>query len=134
MRLMLIDDDPASHLFHQIMIERAGIPSDQVVVCYSADEAIAHLQQILSMDLHAQWPQVIILDLNMPQKSGWDFIETYRELAPGIKQSDIYIVSNSESPQDKAKAQEIPEVKEMRLKFLDVTFFEELQRSVSPVD
>jgi CheY-like chemotaxis protein len=48
---------------------------------------------------------IILLDLNMPIMSGWEFLERFEELDEIIKkQVKIYILSSSVDPRDKERA------------------------------
>lgn len=55
---------------------------------------------------------ILLLDINMPQMTGWDFLEKYDELDTKIKdQITIYILSSSVDSRDKNKAAENKYVK-----------------------
>lgn len=48
---------------------------------------------------------ILLLDINMPTMTGWDFLEKYEELDQRVKdQISIYILSSSVDPRDKEKA------------------------------
>ena len=46
-------------------------------------------------------PELLFLDLNMPQISGWQFLEKLQVLYPKlVKPIDVYIISSSIDPRD----------------------------------
>ena len=52
-------------------------------------------------------PDLVLLDLNTPFLSGWEFLELYNELKGSLpKQISIYLVSSSVDPNDQAMARE----------------------------
>lgn len=59
-------------------------------------------------------PDILLLDLNMPIISGWDFIETFARLKPKLpKNITIYLVSSSIWEEDFKRAQSNELVKEL---------------------
>ena len=121
----MIDDDPASHLYHQIMLEEAGVDADalRVDTSYTVDQALEQLNDHIKA---GTYPQLILLDLNMPAKSGWVFLEEFRKLSFPQQPPKIIIVTNSENPAEIRRAKEYPEVIDFRMKFLTADFFKEL--------
>lgn len=56
-------------------------------------------------------PDVILLDIYMPELDGWGFLEEYGKIKQNLtKKIDIYIISSSAHPRDMTKAQDFPEV------------------------
>ncbi len=52
-----------------------------------------------------QLPDIILLDINMPQMDGWAFLDAYDKLKPELsKDIRIYMVSSSSSKEDINKA------------------------------
>ena len=121
-RILMLDDDYASHMYHKIMIEEAGYSNEEVETfeCHSVDPAIAYLNESLHM---AQSPQLILLDLNMPKKSGWDFLEAFRRIEFSYFVPRIIIVTNSENPTEIRRSQSYPEVIDYQTKYLSAEYF-----------
>ena len=57
------------------------------------------------------FPDIILLDINMPIMDGWEFMEELQVLKPSInKQIIVYIVSSSIAVEDKNKAKSYPDI------------------------
>lgn len=132
-KLMMVDDDIAAHTFHKMMMDEAGwLNKDiEVVECYSADEALDILDNCIHEKISP--PQVILLDLNMPSKTGWDFLDAFSDIAFEDTPPVVYIITNSEDPRDKQRAYSMSSVRAMKLKFLREDFFKELLNGQLPV-
>jgi DNA-binding response OmpR family regulator len=70
-KLLVIDDDPALCQLLKMTFKRAGVTS--VVVAYDGEEGLALL--------HAEKPDLVILDIQMPNMTGWETCRQIRELS-----------------------------------------------------
>jgi len=59
---MLLDDDYATNVYHEIIIKDEKIVED-LVICTSVDEAIDKLSKMSTT------PELIFLDMNLPVKN-----------------------------------------------------------------
>lgn len=119
--IMMIDDDESAHFYHKLMLEETEIPDVQVVAFTSSVKALKHLRQCLQTG--ELLPNVLLVDINMPELNGWEFIEALQPLKSNWK-PEIYVVSHSESPRDKQKAAKINVP--IKQKFLTSTFFQNI--------
>jgi CheY-like chemotaxis protein len=109
--IMLIDDDRATNYFHEYVIRQLKC-ADHVTEKLYASEALNYLQD----DKHI-WPELILLDINMPRMNGWEFLDAYRKLEKDQKEKTIIVMlTTSENPDDKAKAHTIKEINEFVIK------------------
>lgn len=118
-----MDDDPAAHTYHKIMMTRAGIDEQAIVECYSADECIVHVSNAQG-DSNVQ--DIIIADLSMPLKNGWALLEELKLHISKQYTPEVYLVTNSMDPNDKNKSESYPFVKGFKTKFLNSEFFSDL--------
>ena len=123
---MMIDDDPASHIYHKIMISDAGAEKIEVMEYMEVEAALNDLKASLNTGNLDNWPDVILVDINMPVIDGWGFIAELKKMNLQDRLPKVYMVSNSESPRDSEKAASCDLVIELKAKFLDKAFFESL--------
>jgi CheY-like chemotaxis protein len=109
-RLLIIDDDPTHNFLMEIAISR--IKKEIPVKSFTEPETgLEFIQNQYPGKDHSK--TVLLLDLNMPGMSGWEFLNRFGEFPDKIKsQFDIYIVSSSIDPRDKDRAGANPMVKE----------------------
>lgn len=123
-RIMLIDDDSAAHIYHGVMIDNAGLDKSNISEFSSVKEAIESLEENKANP--EILPEYIIVDLNMPVHNGWDFIDQFSQIAFSKDPPKIYIVTNSENPQDIKRAESLEQVSGIKTKFLTEEFFRAL--------
>lgn len=108
--IMLIDDDNLQNLINQKIISRLECARKTQVFQY-ADEALAYFEKHIQ-NPEAQ-PELIMLDINMPQKNGWEFLQDFRQIARDLaKPPIIFMLTSSLHPDDLAKAKSFQEIKE----------------------
>jgi CheY-like chemotaxis protein len=62
-------------------------------------------------DLDVVLPELILLDINMPQMDGWQFLESLIELRPNFEnETIIYVVTSSIAHCDREKANSFDEI------------------------
>jgi len=119
--VMLIDDDMINNIANERLLKKTGI--DIAVTSFlSGEEAIDYL---LGND--PLKPDVILLDVNMPMMSGWEFLEKFEPF--GIK-SHVIMLTSSVDPKDERKAAVHPLVRSFNIKPLDVHYMKNLLRDV----
>jgi CheY-like chemotaxis protein len=115
MRTVLVDDDYISVFLTEKLLKREGFAEDMCSF-QSPEKALAHVQQAIPNEP----PDLILLDLNMPVLSGWDFLEALKPYESQLTgRCFIYILTSSLAPSDTAKAREFPLVVSLIHKPLD---------------
>ncbi|MEW5675727.1 response regulator [Flavobacterium enshiense] len=104
--ICIIDDDPIYQLVTQKLIDKSGLFSDTFSF-RSGEDAIHHLTKTDS------FPDVILLDIEMPQMDAWDFLNemTFQFESQSTQIKSIYIVSSSIATEDKLRAEKYDFVK-----------------------
>lgn len=105
---IIIDDDPTNNLVCENIIIGSRL-TDNVKSFTNVSEALNYLKALQNKE---ELPDIIFLDINLPQMSGWDFLEEYKALiAKNIKKPDLFILTSSIIKKDIVKAKSEQEVK-----------------------
>ena len=101
-KVFFVDDDKLFVYLTRKTIEATNF-GGQIKEFGDGEEAIDYLKQIA--DDTELLPDIILVDLNMPIMDGWEFLEEYMLIKPGMKKNaTIYLVSSSISPHDIERA------------------------------
>lgn len=98
--IALIDDDPISTFVTEKLISKNVTEPCQFYKYQNAKDALKEIYNIK--------PNYLFLDLNMPDMSGWDFLDM---LDTSRNDSEIYILSSSVDERDIHKAKKYDFVK-----------------------
>jgi two-component system, NarL family, nitrate/nitrite response regulator NarL len=94
-KAVLIDDSEIDLFIQKRFLEVYNF-SDELVMYNSASEALKSLKTATIA------PDVIFLDLNMPDADGFTFLKNFKSLPPAItKKSKIVVLTSSESNIDR---------------------------------
>jgi CheY-like chemotaxis protein len=70
-------------------------------------------EAIIYFEATSDLPDILLLDIEMPEMDGWEFLDEFCKLEKRInKESTVYIASSSIAIEDKLKAKEYKCVKE----------------------
>ena len=106
--ILLVDDDLPTNFIHERLIS-IGKVANEVTAAYNVQDAIKLLDSIQ--------PDLILLDINMPELSGWDFLDLYK-MKNHIdgNSARIFMVTTSIDPKDKERAASYKEITEFMSK------------------
>jgi CheY-like chemotaxis protein len=91
--IVLIDDDPISTFVTEKLISRNVKEPVQFFKYQSAKAAL--------LEIYSIRPNYLFLDLNMPEMTGWDFLDSFNSEQ---NEAQIYILSSSVDERDISKA------------------------------
>lgn len=99
-RYLLIDDDDIIQFIHSKVVKRLD-PEADVKTAFSVDQGIKVLQEMAP----GPWPDFIFVDISMPVKSGFNFIEELEALHPHTyanvnAHTRVFILTSSVNPHD----------------------------------
>jgi CheY-like chemotaxis protein len=98
--ICIIDDEEINQFILTTIIK--NLNSEIKILSFNNGEvALNSLTQLY--DSKEDMPDIILLDINMPVMSGWQFMDEFVKLQIG-KKTAIYIVTSSSSLDDKKKA------------------------------
>lgn len=99
--ILLVDDDDIFIFLTRKMLQLTG-RVDSVTVFRSGKEALEYLSENCE---GPGTPDVIFLDLNMPEMTGWEFLDEYQRYLQRCQHPPkLYIVSSSTAESDEARA------------------------------
>jgi CheY-like chemotaxis protein len=98
----VIDDDPLYNFGMKKILEHTSL-AEESVFFKNGEEALNGLKEIIDSGKH--FPDLILLDINMPILNGWGFLENYAEMGLN-RDTKIFMVSSSINQEevDKAKS------------------------------
>ncbi|MBQ4914989.1 response regulator [Maribacter sp. MMG018] len=123
--ILLIDDDEASNFLHSIFINKLGLD----IEINSALNGQEGVDFILDKGLEKlSLPCMVMLDLRMPVKDGWEFMKMYEEQVPQKLKDQIVVVlvTISDNQEDKDKAIANPYIVDFAQKPLSDSTFRKL--------
>jgi CheY-like chemotaxis protein len=102
---LLVDDYCADNYANRRLIGAASMVED-IQECVSTDAALAYLRS-------PERPRIdlILVDINMPRKSGFQFADEYHELSPRLKAGTLVVMlSASLNLNDQRRAESHPAI------------------------
>lgn len=119
-RFVLIDDNEADNVFHEIMIRRAGFEGE-IKVFETGVDALAWFEAE-----HDLSPTCVFLDINMPMMDGFEMAEKATPLLRGKPTVVLVMLTSSGSPIDRNRAESMEIIKDYVTKPLTVEMVKEL--------
>ena len=106
-QLLIVDDDDINIFLLNHLLKKSGYPVETV----SYTNPVEALQYINSCIAEEKKIDLLFLDINMPEMTGWDLLNELRtEGISKITESRIYMLSSSVHATDSEKAAQFPEV------------------------
>jgi len=97
----MVDDDAFSNVLSDIVLKNTlgEVKTDAFTI---PEEALSFMQ---NLEINNLKPTILLLDINMPTLSGWEFMEEFRTFREEIqKLITVYILSSSVDERDIDKA------------------------------
>ena len=120
---VLIDDDEATNVYHDIIVQEADVVEEYQIF----DSAVDALEFLKNQE---QAPDFILLDINMPRMTGWEFLEEYKKLDQAANPPKVIMLTTSLGTFDKKQAEDNPLVSGFRQKPLTLEMLDEIAASI----
>jgi CheY-like chemotaxis protein len=101
-KVVLIDDNPIDHYIMRTMLYNNDV-CKQATYTFDGSMIIEYMQENKA-DAN-RLPDVIFLDLTMPDFSGWEFLEKFETLKVDLKKRvDLYVMTSSVRESDRERS------------------------------
>ncbi|MBS1532355.1 MAG: response regulator [Bacteroidetes bacterium] len=123
-KLVVIDDDPIDHFLIKHML-RGNEYFDTTTYTSYGSLILDYIEEY--GDEPEKLPDVILLDLNMPMFTGWDFLERMQAISCAVKKNiKVYVLTSSVRVQDTEQAEQYPFVRSVINKPLNPNTIEKI--------
>lgn len=99
---LVIDDDKINNMVCESVIKKLN-PDNRVLCFLRAEDALSYLRNSTN-----PIPDIILLDINMPEMNGWEFLEEYLKIKQ--KNTNIFMLSSSINQEDFDRTKKYPDV------------------------
>lgn len=108
--VLLIDDDSISNFITEKLILRENF-AKEVTSFLSAEAALSYLKDLEKN--HRQAPDIIFLDLNMPEMDGWEFMAAFKQFPQDFTaNSRVFMLSSAVDSKDIVQARNMEEIED----------------------
>lgn len=133
--ILLIDDNQMTNFIHQTYIEKLGL-AKHVLATLGGEEALNLLERLYvkqKTNKKTVVPDLILLDLNMPKMTGYEFLDHYQKIAPLRHHAPIVVVSSSNTKLHINKATKYKNVIDYKVKPIKKEAWLEVMKKVAAV-
>ncbi|MEO5890073.1 MAG: response regulator [Ferruginibacter sp.] len=111
--ILLIDDDEPTNFLSNMLLDEANC-TNHIQIEESGQKALEYLSKtnhFSNEKIRLTYPDLILLDVNMPAMNGWEFLDKYKDLKPDLHPGTVIIMlTTSINPDDQLRAALLPMV------------------------
>lgn len=130
--IMLVDDDPICNSISKVLLKKKFQNNDdnqfEIISFINPVEGLQFLTG--SLNEKKYYKVMVLLDINMPEMTGWEFLEEYESQFKNSKEVNVYILSSSVSKCDIERAEKNSNVVEFISKPLKSSTVEKLYEAM----
>jgi CheY-like chemotaxis protein len=104
--VLLVDDDQINNFLNERIIKKLGV-SNKIKTSQNGEEALLYLAKNCCT-FEDGYPDLILLDNNMPEMNGIEFMESFNEINfNSNSRVKVVVLTASENPNDKEKLKDL---------------------------
>jgi response regulator RpfG family c-di-GMP phosphodiesterase len=120
--IVLIDDSEATNIYHELVLLET-FPEIKVIDFTNCQKAIQFIQN----NSFTSSNTLFLLDLNMPEMDGWEFLAFVEKIKEKNEQLKFIFLSTAISQNDKIRAKKHPFIVDLLTKPIEVSKIKEIQ-------
>jgi len=122
--ILLIDDDKSTNVYNAIVLEEAGV-AENIRFAHNGVEALDYLKMNATFEKNGGRyikPDLILLDLKMPDMNGYEFLEEFEKIDENLTSSSVVIMlTTALNPRAKESLEKVRSVQGFWNKPLDIS-------------
>ena len=127
--VMIVDDNDIDRYIAKKVISQYQF-CDEVMSYGNPLEALEYLQD--NQKNISELPNIIFLDIYMPEMSGFEFMEVFRQFPDTLKkQCTVYIVSSTIDPNDLIRVENDHNIKALCVKPINGNFLAQISKKLN---
>jgi len=126
--ILTIDDDEVTNFISQLTIEKMEI-TDQVIIKRNGLDALEYLTKQINNSQPI--PELILLDINMPQMDGWKFLEHYSTFNKSYTTNTSIIMLSNTITDKEIKRSKAHNVMKLSTKPIDENCLKEIHYTIT---
>lgn len=127
-KILCIDDDPITVMLCRKVIAKAEF-AKVTDSAQNGEDALHYFDRLISEGTK-DYPQLILLDLNMPVMGGWEFLDNFSKAiyTQYFNNTKVIVLSSTIDPQDVEKSKNYPMVIDFMSKPITTEMLEGLKK------